>query len=283
MAPDLAVLLEMREAAEEADFVTCRSMTRFAREARERARALTPARRRDALAALDDLAAVVATREVALVADLSGRVRRGLRGAALVEACTTIAGPIEAEHLGDTPFDALLERLLGTDGRFDGTPAREEGLIHYDPSPASVVVALYEAGYFAAGERFVDIGSGIGRVTVLGALLGQGEVVGLELDASLVVVADEAARSLGSPARHVAGDARAFAFRGFTRAFLGAPFVGPVLDAVLQRLHEAAVPELASWGPSTPQIARNEGFRALDPARIGPFDVARFARAGGLP
>lgn len=263
-------------------FARLRTLARHLTELEQRARATGPEARarRAEIANLRELIARGETRETEALRDA---VASGaLRGAALLERLRTYTDHAldDAPHFGDEPLDDLLEALLETHGRFDGGPSPGVEMIHYDPSPGSATLALAQRGWFDDGEVFVDLGSGIGRVTLLATLLGRARCVGVEIDSALVDVASQAARSLGaSRAEFRVGDARSVSLEDGTCFFFFAPFVGSVLDEVLGRLEDLAARRpirVGSWGPTTERVAAT-GF--LEPERVaphGPFDLALF-------
>lgn len=188
----------------------------------------------------------------------------------------------DSPHYGDEPLDAFLELLLGTDGRYDGGASPGAEMIHYDPSPASAALVLAARGWFDAGETFVDLGSGTGRVVTLASWLGPARAVGVEIDAPLVAIHRLAAERLGLPFDVRIGDARTARLDDGTGFFFFAPFVGSVLADVLERLrgiaHERPI-RVGSWGPSTAAIAAADFLVPDREAPYGPFDLATF-RAG---
>lgn len=210
--------------------------------------------------------------------EMSARVREGsLRGDELFELLHGLSAHTldpTAPHLGDEPADIWLELVFGTDGGFDGHAAPGEEMIHYDPSPVSTTLALRRAGWFGEGRVFIDLGSGIGRVPILAALLGEGRCVGVELDAALAHTSLAVVESLAVlRVEFREGDARLVAIEDGTDFFLFTPFVGGVLDAVidrLERLAERRPIRVASLGPSTRRLLRSPAFEANHPS-ASPF------------
>lgn len=226
-------------------------------------------------------------RAEALDREAVSRFTAASRGPERIESLARLsAHPLDdSPHLGDEPLDAFVEALLGTGGRFDGGASPGEEMIHYDPSPASAALVLARRGWFDAGETFVDLGSGTGRVVTLGMLLGRGRIVGIEIDEALVRVHRESAARLGLEPEIRAQDARTAELADGTRFFFFAPFVGSVLDAVLGRLRAIArerTIHVGSWGPSTTAIARADFLLPDRAAPYGPFDLATFRAGPGL-
>lgn len=103
-------------------------------------------------------------------------------------------------HYGNEDLDAFIELLFGTHSRFDERRPSEPELIHYDPSPASVVFELTDRLALTAEHALVDIGAGIGRVPILVAALTGARSYGIEIDETLVAIARDVAARLGVPA-----------------------------------------------------------------------------------
>jgi precorrin-6B methylase 2 len=70
-------------------------------------------------------------------------------------------------------------------------------LITYSPTGVAEIRFLLEQGDLAPGRVLVDLGSGLGKVVLLVALLTGAQAIGIELDAELVAGARSAAAALG--------------------------------------------------------------------------------------
>jgi protein-L-isoaspartate O-methyltransferase len=158
-------------------------------------------------------------------------VRRGtLRGPALVALI---------ESLPEATRDAWVERLLGL-GTAHSTPRTEDGeLIGHHASGVGALLQLIREVPIRAGDVFVDLGSGLGKATLLTHLVSGAAVVGLELEPALVKAARQRAADLGlTGVSYVQGDAREGVPEGSVY-YLYLPFTGAALDAALTRLEEA--------------------------------------------
>lgn len=134
---------------------------------------------------------------------------------------------------------ALDERLgIGPPAPCDAPPG--EHLVGYHASGvAPVVRALLEIPVIS-DDVLVDLGSGLGKVVLLASLLTGATARGIELQEPLVHRARDAARRLGVAASFTVGDAREAPVGDGTVFYLYAPFTGPVLAAVLERLQAVA-------------------------------------------
>jgi SAM-dependent methyltransferase len=122
-------------------------------------------------------------------------------------------GPPWAERLAsDAAFDAIYDRRI-----------RVLSKRHWSPVAVAARAAtmLAEAG----ATRILDVGSGVGKFCLVGAMRTTATFVGVERREDLVEVARDAARRLGVPrATFVHADVADFAFDGFDGVYLYNPF-----------------------------------------------------------
>lgn len=182
--------------------------------------------------------------------------------------------------------DAAFDRRWGTDtaGLVNLTelavdPARARHGVRYQASGEDVLArALDRLAIDPSGWRFVDYGSGKGRVVLAAARLGFAEAVGVEFSPELHRVAEENGRrfiAAGGATRapaFVLGDAGAFdPPSGPLLAYLYNPFGPPVLDEVVARLEAKAAggdPVLVAY---------------LDPQHADRFAADRWATISRTP
>jgi hypothetical protein len=152
----------------------------------------------------------------------------GLRGAALLA---------ELERCDEARRDRWIEALLGIAAPVQRAPIADRDLIGYQPSGVGAVLALIRDVPIGKRDVFVDIGSGLGKVTMLVHLLCGASTLGLERDAALVARARERARALAlSGVSYVHGDARDTVPEGGSIYFMYAPVTGRALERVMARL-----------------------------------------------
>jgi SAM-dependent methyltransferase len=130
---------------------------------------------------------------------------------------------------------ALRNQVAVPDAHFDAlypTGHRFRSYNHWTP----IEVALRAAALLAPqqGEHVLDVGSGVGKVCLVGALTTQATWVGVETEAQMVRVAEVAARrlQLGDRVRFVQGDATAIDWRGFAAIYMFNPFAEGLLGAL---------------------------------------------------
>lgn len=177
-------------------------------------------------AELGHLHAGLAARAAEVHAELRGRIARGLRGQelrAIFEAASGDRDHFVEEVLG-VAYPPLEEPTLGPE------------LTPYMPSAYAEIMHAIDATGLARGQRFLDVGAGLGKAVLLAELLTDAECTGLELDPVLAAEANEAARALVLRARIADGDARTAPLPRADVVFMYLPFRGTVLAEVLTRV-----------------------------------------------
>ena len=232
------------------------------------------------LARADHLRARLEAADAALVGALLARVRaRRYTPAGLRRALLTHAG----EPGKPGAYDAL-DRLVAA--LLDGGPpsaervALEPGMVSYQPTPARAVLALLERAGLGPEDLFYDLGSGLGHVVLLVALLAGARGVGVEIEPAFVEVARRSARRLRvRGVRFVEADARIAPLHGGTVYFLYTPFRGALLEKVLESLRAQARERpirVCTHGPCSAAVARVPWLRRVHGGRLDERDVTVF-------
>lgn len=137
------------------------------------------------------------------------------------------------------------------------TPAID--MVHCEETPARVLLDLIDQVAFAPTDVFYDLGSGLGQVVMLVHLLTGVPAKGVEVEPAFAGFAQQQAQGLGlSNATFVNTDARTADYSDGTIFFMFTPFRGPLLQAVLARLQQAAQQRpirLCTFGPCSPHVA----------------------------
>jgi hypothetical protein len=151
-----------------------------------------------------------------------------LRGAVL--AARIAAVPIsEREH--------YVEELLGVAYPPLEEPPLERELVGYQPSSYEEIAFAFEAVALSPGQRFVDLGSGLGKAVLLADVLCGARAHGIEQNAVLCGEAERAAAALGCVGtRFTRADVRDVELGAADVVFMYLPFTGQVLRVVLERL-----------------------------------------------
>lgn len=190
-------------------------------------------------------------------AELRKRIAAGeVRGAALrsiFEERPAASRDHFVEEVLGIAYPPLEERVLGRE------------LVTYTPSGYAEIVHALDVTNLAAGDRFLDVGAGMGKVALLAALLRGARVVGLECDAPLVDDARVAAADLGlgdDAVRFDVGDAREVALPPADVVFMYVPFTGETFAAVMNRV-TAMAPRFVCCAPLDAE--RHPHWRPMGP------------------
>jgi predicted RNA methylase len=133
----------------------------------------------------------------------------------------------------DLEFDAIYDERM-----------RAISPLHWTP----LVVAARAARLLAqaGATRILDVGSGVGKFCIVGALSTAAQFVGIERREHLVHIARGAASRLGATrATFIQADVATFSFEGFDGVYLYNPFHEqisphlPQIDATLERSEDA--------------------------------------------
>jgi SAM-dependent methyltransferase len=139
--------------------------------------------------------------------------------------------------------DAWLDRVFGLEIPSDDSASLPPGCVPYLPAPIDTLIQIAEHADVQASDVFVDVGSGVGRATVLMHLLTGATAIGLEIQPSLVHASRELTKRLGTEQVSVVeGDAAlttGLMLIG-TVFFLYCPFSGERLTKVLADLESIA-------------------------------------------
>jgi SAM-dependent methyltransferase len=153
-----------------------------------------------------------------------GALRRGLAG--LVRSVPPAAA--------DLVLDRLVAGLLDVGPPADPCVALGPDMVPYQPTPARVVLDMVDRVVSRRDDVFCDLGSGLGHVVVLVALLAGVRARGVEIEPAYVEHARRCAQELGVQAvDFLCADARDAPLEGVGVFFLYTPFRGAVLREVL--------------------------------------------------
>lgn len=192
-------------------------------------------------------------------------------------------GPVRTD-VGYDWQDALLGDLL----RGDGAPAearepREREMVDYQPTPVRIVLQMLRRTALGPGDVLCDLGSGLGHVVLLSALLTGARALGVEREPAFCEYAERARRALGiQQARFRCADVRNVDLEDADVFFLYTPFRGTILRETLEKLRRRAQTRaicIASYGPCTLEISGEPWLRPRHDA-LGVDELAVFDGAG---
>lgn len=171
---------------------------------------------------------------------------------------------------GFDALDTLVGGLLDAGEPEVGQGALEPEMVPYQPAPARVILEL--ARRVGPEDEFMDVGSGLGRVAILVALLTGARARGLEVEPAFCRYAERSARGIGAAGvSFEAGDARRAALNGNV-FFLFTPFRGAMLAEVLGRLQALKRPlRVLTHGPCTAEVARVGWLRQTGEGELAEF------------
>jgi len=149
---------------------------------------------------------------------------------ALVDACTAskvagpARGPLEDEHDARLA-DALEEGIAISDGVFDLLYPRSARLVSsVFWTPVSVAMRAAELLVLDGATRVLDVGSGVGKFCVVGALATGASFTGIEQRSHLVTIARETARRVGARATFIEGRLASDSLRDIDAIYFFNPF-----------------------------------------------------------
>lgn len=154
----------------------------------------------------------------------------------------TLRGPAFTKRLRAVPKDERdewIDEVLALDPipPDDGLP---RGAVPYLPCGVAEIMAMLQETQLRADDVFVDVGSGLGRVSILAHLFTGARAHGIEIQKHLAHRAMETSRDLKLDAVTFEHGNAADTLPEATVYFFYAPCNGEMLARVMQRLHEVA-------------------------------------------
>jgi hypothetical protein len=212
---------------------------------------------------------------------IRGEIQRGGRPGALLRwaASSTetedVAGP--ANGMGYGYLDELISGVFQFEEP-DAEPVRRAEMVLYQPTPARHIFHLIGLTALTETDVLVDLGSGLGHVPLLAAILTSARSIGIELEATYVERARQCAQRLNlNRVTFIQQDARAADLSAGTVFYLYTPFTGSILSSVLSRLRREAATRpirIYTYGPCTSAVAEESWLEATGapvPHRIALF------------
>ena len=162
------------------------------------------------------------------------------------------------DEAGYDMFDDFLTHLFQVDFVPSETRMRTADMIYLQPAPGRIILDIIDKLTFTEQDCFYDLGSGLGQVSILISLLTPARAVGIEYEPTYVNYADLCVQKLGNLAVEFRNqDVRESDFSDGTIFFLHTPFMGSILQQVLECLREVSQKHpiiLCTYGPCTPII-----------------------------
>jgi hypothetical protein len=175
-------------------------------------------------------------------------------------------------------LDELISGVLQFEEPLAEVVELESEMVSYQPTPARHLFDLIGRTALTERDVLIDLGSGLGHVSLMASICTSASCTGIELEPSYVDCARKSARSLNlNNVRFIEGDCRAADMSDGTVFYLYTPFIGTVLQDVLNSLrHEAVGREIriCTFGPCTRVVAEERWLSvigALETDRIAIF------------
>jgi hypothetical protein len=206
-------------------------------------------------------------------------IQRGAGRARLLE-CT--AGGNGAANLTNSRSYDYLDELISGVLQFEepsaGVVQLEREMVPYQPTPARHIFDLIGRTALTERDFLIDLGSGLGHVTLMASICTSANCTGIELEPSYVDCARKSARSLNlNNVSFIQGDARAADLSDGTVFYLYTPFIGTILRDALNSLRQEADRReirICTFGPCTRVVAEEQWLSvvgALETDRIAMF------------
>lgn len=201
----------------------------------------------------------------ALYRSVRDAIRRG-DGADTLRAWTeSLRGVEDAD--GYDALDALVGGVLDFQEP-DAVPELEADMVFYQPTPARHIFDFIARAQISERDVVMDLGAGLGHVTLLTAICTGARCIGVELQPAYV----ESARACASALRvrhacFVAQDVRQADLSAGTVFYLYTPFTGAMLRSVLDLLRQQAMDRairVCTLGPCTAAVAKESWLEAMD-------------------
>ena len=187
-------------------------------------------------------------------------------------------------HYGYENLDFLLDEILLPQPHPQASLQSKHGMVRYEPTPASVILELTERITFTDDDIFYDLGSGLGKVTMLVHLLTGTRCVGVEYQPDFCAYADQQAHALYlNGVTYLNVDARHADYADATIFFFFNPFGGDIFATVLEGLRlEAQQRDLliCSYGTSSQPLSELPWLERVPPISEDEATLAIFQGHG---
>src|SRR6266403_5939154 len=198
-------------------------------------------------------------------------IRRGAGRGSLLEWIPDSPDVNGAANFVNCTGYVYLDELVSGVLQFEEPPAEvvrlESEMVSYQPTPARHIFDLIRRTALTERDSLIDLGSGLGHVTLIASICTSASCTGIELEPSYVECARKAARSLNlKNVSFIQGDARAANLSDGTVFYLYTPFSGAILRDVLNLLRQEAVTReirICTFGPCTQVVAEKQWLSAI--------------------
>ena len=184
------------------------------------------------------------------------------------------------DQVGYDSLDVFVNSLLRADVAPEETKEREPEMVFYQPTPVRIVLELIEKADFSEDDVLYDLGSGLGQVAILANLLTGVRAKGIEFEPAYCDYARRCARRLNlSRVEFMNVDAREADYSDGTVFFMYTPFVGALLQEVLEKLEGESRNRLIriyTYGPCTVQVSNQSWLERVDHGAKSVYRLGAF-------
>ena len=196
---------------------------------------------------------------------------------------TEVVGP---DYIGYDGLDVLTQSLFRLQTQEVIYKLPDSDMVHYEPTPTWAVLELLDQVQPGPADIFYDLGSGLGNVALLVALLSPAQVCGVEFERRYCHHARQLAAELGlTTVNFINADVRHVDLSAGTIFFMFTPFKGKIMRTVLERLARTAAARpltICSYGTSTHTLAEQPWLQITDPAADNEYRLAVFKSGMGV-
>jgi hypothetical protein len=183
--------------------------------------------------------------------------------------------PGESYDYSDELVSGVL-RFAKPDSSIGALPAE---MVAYQPTPARHIFDLIDRAEITERDVLVDLGSGLGHVSLLASICTGVRSIGIEVEAAYVNCARESAEALKlRNVTFIQQDAREANLSIGTVFYLYTPFRGTILRVVLDLLSREAARRtvrVCTFGPCTAAVAEEQWMEAKGEIEAGRIAVFR--------
>lgn len=187
---------------------------------------------------------------------------------------------IKPDQIGYDNLDDFINGLLSDQAIPEATMEREPEMVFYQKTPARIIFEIAELANLGPDDVFIDLGSGLGQVSILVNLISGATTKGVEYEPAYCNYANTCASQLNlSDVEFINADARQADYSQGTVFFLYTPFGGEVLQNVLQVLQKESLKRtirIFTYGPCSETVALQHWLDHINGQVNDPYQLCEF-------